>query len=281
MSPFALARRLRAGETVYAAWCMIGSPIIAETIAREGFAAVVLDAQHGLWDVASLIAGVGGVNHAEAAPMVRVPHGDFALVSRALDFGAEAIIAPMINSAADARHFVAAAKYPPLGERSWGPIRAMPLQGRTAPVDYMREANEGTLTLAMIETATALDNAEAIAATPGIDALFVGPYDLSIALSGGTAQDVHAPKVEQAIDRICAAAKKAGKIPGIYCRDVAGALAMAKRGFQFIVAGNDQTTLREATVAQLKGLKASRGDHCPRRPITHSESCPGLSRASR
>ena len=90
----------------------------------EGFAAVVLDAQHGLWDVASLIAGIGGVNHAEAAPMVRVPHGDFALVSRALDFGAEAIIAPMINSAADARHFVAAAKYPPLGERSWGPIRA-------------------------------------------------------------------------------------------------------------------------------------------------------------
>ena len=105
MSAFALARRLRAGETVYAGWCMIGSPIVAETIAREGFAAVVLDAQHGLWDVASLIAGIGGVNHAEAAPMVRVPHGDFALVSRALDFGAEAIIAPMINSAADARHF--------------------------------------------------------------------------------------------------------------------------------------------------------------------------------
>jgi 2-keto-3-deoxy-L-rhamnonate aldolase RhmA len=119
----------------------------------------------------------------------------------------------------------------------------------------MREANDGTLTLAMIETATALDNVDAIAALPGIDALFVGPYDLSIALSGGTAQDVHAPKVEQAIDRICAAAKKAGKIPGIYCRDVAGALAMAKRGFRFVVAGNDQTTLREATVAQLKGLK--------------------------
>src|ERR1044071_535265 len=138
---------------------MIGSPIVAETIAREGFAAVVLDAQHGLWDVASLIAGVGGVTHAEAAPMVRVPHGDFALVSRALDFGAEAIIAPMINSTADARHFVAAAKYPPLGERSWGPLRAMPLQSpRTAPVDYMREANDGTLTFAMIETAQALAN---------------------------------------------------------------------------------------------------------------------------
>ncbi len=257
MSAFALARRLRAGETVYAAWCMIPSPIVAETIAREGFAAVVLDAQHGLWDTAALIAGVGGLNHAESTPAVRVPLNDFALVSRALDFGAEAIIAPMINSAADAKQFAAAAKYPPLGERSWGPLRAMAMQGRTAPVDYMREANDGTLTFAMIETATALANVDAIAATPGIDALFIGPYDLATALSSGTAQDVDAPQVGQAIDKICAAAKKAGKISGIYCRDTRGALAMAKRGFRFIIAGNDQTTLREATVAQLKALKGN------------------------
>ncbi len=253
--PFALARRLRAGETIYGGWCMIGSPVVAETIAREGFAAVVLDAQHGLWDVPSLIAGAGAVNHAVAAPLVRVPHNDFALASRALDFGAEAIIAPMINNAADARQFAAAAKYPPLGERSWGPLRAMVLQGRTAPVDYLREANDGTLTFAMIETATALGNVDAIAATPGIDALFVGPYDLATALSAGTAQDVQAPQVEQAIDRICASAKKAGKIPGIYCRDAEGAVAMAKRGFRFIIAGNDLTTLRAATAAQLKALK--------------------------
>jgi 4-hydroxy-2-oxoheptanedioate aldolase len=216
---------------------------------------VVLDAQHGLWDTAALITGVGALNHAESTPVVRVPHDDFALVSRALDFGAEAIIAPMINSAADARHFAGAAKYPPLGERSWGPLRAMAMQGRTAPVDYMREANEGTLTFAMIETAHALDNVDAIAATAGIDALFIGPYDLATALSSGAAQDVDAPQVGQAIDKICAAAKKAGKIPGIYCRDTKGALAMAKRGFRFIVAGNDSTTLREATVAQLKALK--------------------------
>jgi len=254
-SPFALARRLNAGETVYGAWCMIGSAIVAETIAREGFAAVVLDAQHGLWETSSLITGIGAVNHGGAAPMVRVPLNDFALVSRALDFGAEAIIAPMINTAADARQFAAAAKYPPLGERSWGPLRAMVLQGRAAPVDYLREANDGTLTFAMIETATALGNVDAISATPGIDALFVGPFDLATALSGGTAQDVQAPQVEQAIDRICAAARKAGRIPGIYCRDAESAVGMAKRGFRFIIAGNDQTTLRAATAAQLKVLR--------------------------
>lgn len=253
--PFSIAKRLRAGETVFSAWCMIGSPIIAETIAREGFAAVVLDAQHGLWETASLIVGVGAVNHAGAAPLVRVPHSDFALVSRALDFGAEAIIAPMINSADDARHFAAAAKYPPLGERSWGPLRAMALQGQSNAVNYLREANEGTLTLAMIETAAALGNVDAIAATPGIDALFVGPYDLATTLSGGTAQDVQAPQIVQAIDKICVAAKKAGKIPGIYCSDAEGALAMVKRGFRFIAAGNDHTTLRAATAAQLKVLQ--------------------------
>ena len=130
----------------------------------------------------------------------------------------------MINSAADARQFAAAAKYPPLGERSWGPQRAMALQGKTAPVDYLREANDGTLTLAMIETPAALANVDAIAATPGIDALFIGPYDLSTALDGGKAQDVQAPEVERAIDQIGAAAKKAGKIPGIYCRDAERAL---------------------------------------------------------
>ena len=256
-TPFAFARRLRAGETVHAGWCMLGSPVVAETMAREGFPAVVLDAQHGLWDVGSLVTGIGAVNHAQAAPVVRVPLDDIALVSRALDFGAEAIIAPMINSAEDARRFAAAAKYPPLGERSWGPLRAMPLQSpRAAPVDYMREANDGTLTFAMIETAEALANVDAIAATPGIDALFVGPFDLSTALSEGKAQDPQAADVEQAIDRICAAAKKADKIPGIYCRDVEGALAMAKRGVRLVVAGNDGTTLRTATAAQLKALKA-------------------------
>ena len=256
MAAFALARALRAGDTVYASWCTLASPIVAETIAREGFAAVVLDIQHGLWDTTAIIAGIGALHHAGATPLVRVPVGDFAFVSRALDFGAEAIIAPMINTAADARAFAAVAKYPPLGERSWGPQRAMSLQSKTVTTEYLREANEGTLTLAMIETATALGNVDAIAATPGIDALFIGPYDLSTALSGGKAQDVQAPEVERAIDKICAAASKAGKIPGIYCANTDRALAMAKRGFRFITIGSDLGLLREGAAAQVKALKS-------------------------
>ncbi len=255
MAAFSLAGRLRAGETVFSAWCTLASPLAAETVAREGFAAVVLDVQHGLWDTAELIAGIGALHHARAAPVVRIPLNDFALVSRALDFGAEAIIAPMINSAGDARRFAGVAKFPPLGERSWGPQRALALQGHSGGVDYLREANEQTLTLAMIETPAALNVVDDIAATDGIDALFVGPYDLSTSLSAGSAQDVTAPEVEGAIDRICQAAQKAGKIPGIYCRDATRALAMAKRGFKFITIGSDLGIVREGAAEILKALK--------------------------
>lgn len=252
---FSVARRLRAGETVYGGWSGLASPIVAESIAREGFPAVVVDVQHGLWDTATAFAAITGINHAGAAPFLRVPLNDYAFVSRALDVGAEGIIAPMINTAEDARAFAAVAKFPPLGERSFGPHRAMMLQGRGVPTDYLREANEGTLTLAMIETPTALANVDAIAATPGIDALFIGPYDLSTSLSAGKAQDINAPEVEKAIDQIRAAADKAGKIPGIFCRDAERAKAMAKRGFRFVTVGNDLGFLRESASAALKALK--------------------------
>lgn len=257
MAAFSLARRLRAGETVLTAWCTLASPLAAEVIAREGFASVVLDIQHGLWDTASLIAGINALHHASAAAVVRVPLNDFAMVSRALDFGAEAIIAPMINDTSDARAFASAAKFPPRGERSFGPQRAMALQNRKVATDYLREANEETLTLAMIETPAALNNVNDIAENDGIDALFIGPYDLSTALSAGRAQDFSAPEVERAIDEICAAAKKAGKIPGIYCSNAKHALAMAKRGFRFIAVGSDLGILRAGAADVLKALKAS------------------------
>jgi 4-hydroxy-2-oxoheptanedioate aldolase len=260
VAAFALAKRLRAGETIYSGWCMMGSPIVAETIAREGFAAVVLDAQHGLWDTASLVAGIGALHHAGSAPIVRVPLAAFDMVSRALDFGAEAVIAPMINNATDASQFAAAAKYPPLGERSFGPPRAMMLQGQFAGADYLAAANDGTLTLAMIETPEALANVNAIAATPGIDALFIGPYDLATSLSSGKAQDINAPEVDKAIDTICAAALEAGKIPGIYCRDAARALDMAKRGFRYLTVGSDFSAVRDSVGASMKMLAATRGN---------------------
>ena len=188
---YSLARRLAAGETVYTGWCALPAPIIVETIAREGFVAVTIDQQHGLWDTAATAVAIAAIRAAGSAPVVRVPLGAFATASRSLDFGAEGIIAPMINTVADAKAFVSAAKFPPLGERSWGPTRAMTLAGISDAKQYLNEANAATVTLAMIETKTAMANLDAIAAVPGIDVLFVGPSDLSIGLTDGKELDPH------------------------------------------------------------------------------------------
>ncbi|MCC6775446.1 MAG: hypothetical protein IT537_02245 [Hyphomicrobiales bacterium] len=257
MTAFSLARRLRAGDTVLSGWCGLPYPIVTETIAREGYPAVTLDGQHGLWDPASVIAAVAAIRQGGAAPVVRVPVGEFATVSRALDFGAEAVIAPMINTAADARNYVSFAKFPPLGERSWGPHRATTLAGMPDQKVYLREANELTMTFAMIETRTALDNVEAIAAMPGIDALFLGPADLSIALSNGANVDPMAPDVDREIDRIAGAAKTAGKIMGAYCHTAERAAELAKRGVRFLAVGSDLAFLRAGAAAALKIAKGA------------------------
>src|ERR1700682_2821903 len=112
-----------------------------EATGREGFPAVTIDMQHGLWDITATVSAIAAIRQGGAAPVVRVPLGDFATASRALDFGAEGIIAPMINTAADARAFVAATKYPPLRERSWGPHGATILAEMADQKGYLNQGN--------------------------------------------------------------------------------------------------------------------------------------------
>ena len=254
---FSLASRLRAGETVHCAWCGLGAPIIAETIARAGFHAVALDGQHGLWDFAALRDAVVAIRSGGAAPLVRVALNDFGTVSRLLDLGCEGIIAPMINNAADARAFAAVAKYPPLGERSFGPMRAMTLAGIAGAKDYVGQANDNIVALAMIETREGLGNVEAIVATAGIDGLFLGPVDMALTLSGGQTLDGDAPDVDRALERIIKAAQGAGKIAGTYCVDAGRAAAFEKRGVRFFLIGSDSGFLQAGTAAALEALKRS------------------------
>jgi 4-hydroxy-2-oxoheptanedioate aldolase len=252
---YSLGRRLAAGETIYTGWCGLPEPVVAESLAREGFVAVTIDQQHGLWDTAATSTGIAAIRAGGAAPLVRIPLGSFAVASRCLDFGAEGIIAPMINTVADATAFVSATKYPPVGERSWGPMRAMTLAGLSDPKQYLAEANAATVTLAMIETKTAMANLDAIAAVPGLDVLFVGPSDLSIGLTDGAELDAHSATVEAALDKLVAACRKAGKIAGLYCANAERAVACAKRGFRFLAVGSDLGFLRAGAAAQLKVLK--------------------------
>jgi 4-hydroxy-2-oxoheptanedioate aldolase len=253
---FSLAARLRAGETVYTSWCSLASPIIVEIAAREGFAAVTLDGQHGLWTPDEVRLGVAAIRQGGGAPIVRIALEDFGSASRALDWSAEGIVAPMINNVADAKRFVGACKFPPVGERSWGPHRAMMLAGVSDMKAYLREANDNVVTIAMIETQEAMDNLDAIAAVPGIDVLFVGPSDLSITLTKGAELDPHSKIVEAANDKVLAACKKAGKIAGLYCATAERAVEVSKRGFRFCAVGNDLGFIRAAYANAAKVTKA-------------------------
>src|ERR1700759_4274413 len=131
----------------------------------------------------------------------------------------------------------------------------MTLAGVSDPKQYLNEANASTVTLAMIETRTAMANLAAIAAVPGIDVLFVGPSDLSIGLTDGKELDPHSKLVEDALDTLVAACQKAGKIAGLYCANAERASACAKRGIRFLAVGSDLGFLRAGTATQLKALK--------------------------
>jgi 4-hydroxy-2-oxoheptanedioate aldolase len=131
----------------------------------------------------------------------------------------------------------------------------MTLAGISDPKQYLNEANAATVTIAMIETKTAMANLDAIAATPGIDVLFIGPSDLSIALTDGRELDPHSSTVEAANDKLVAACRKAGKIAGLYCANAERAVACAKRGFRFLAVGSDLSIFRSGIAAQIKALK--------------------------
>ena len=139
-----LASRLAAGETLFTAWSGVPDALTVEILAAQAFDAVTLDMQHGGHHEDSVLRGLLPVLRAGKHALVRIPVGRFDMASRALDFGAEAVIAPMVNSVDDARRFAAAMKYPPVGERSWGPTYAFPRHGKGDFADWLRDINART-----------------------------------------------------------------------------------------------------------------------------------------
>jgi 4-hydroxy-2-oxoheptanedioate aldolase len=247
---------LRARGTCLTAWMATPEPLLAENAARVGFDCVTLDMQHGLHDPASVMRGIGAVALGGVPALVRIPVGDFAMASRALDMGASAIIAPMINSAADARAFAAAAKYPPVGERSWGPVRAMQLSGVTDGRAYLRSANDEILTFAMIETRAAVEALDEILAVPGIDAVFIGPSDLSIALSDGADVDPMREDNQQTAADILRRARLAGKFVGIFASTAAQAKTYRGLGYDLVALGTDGMYFRLGASTMLAEARA-------------------------
>ena len=250
-----LRKRLDAGETLYTAWSAIPDPLVAEFLARAGFDAVTLDMQHGCHSTESVMRGVPAVMLAGKPAIVRIPVGRFDMASRALDFGAAAVIAPMVNSLADARLFAAAMKFPPVGERSWGPTRVLGLRGEKDPQAYLEAANGDTLAIAMIETRAALAVLDEILGLPGIDGVFVGPSDFSIAWSGGKRIDPGNGDMLKGAADVAEKTRKAGKIPCTLAITGEAARKFRDMGFRLIALGSDFGYLTAGAAALLQASK--------------------------
>ncbi|MGF1527766.1 MAG: HpcH/HpaI aldolase/citrate lyase family protein [Candidatus Competibacterales bacterium] len=242
----------RRGECIVNGWMILPSPELAEIMGQLPFDALCLDLQHGLMDYGAAL----GMLRAAGSRLplgCRVPWNEPAMVMKMLDVGCLAIIAPMVNDPTEAKAFVGACRYPPVGYRSWGPTRAQLALGK----DYGQWANDQVVTLAMIETQAGLENVEAIAAVEGLDALYIGPADLALSLGHPPLPVPTAPEVLAAIDRILKAARAAGKVAGIHCGSPAMLREMRRRGFQFVTLYSEALFF---TQAMAQALAEARGD---------------------
>jgi 4-hydroxy-2-oxoheptanedioate aldolase len=250
---FQVRKRLSTGEPFIFPWLGMPGASQAAFYARQGFAAVALDLQHGTIDNGEAARMVSAINAAGSPAVVRVLWNDPGLIGFALDMGAAAVIVPMVNSVDQAKAVVKAAKYPPLGQRSWGGYTMLQASGVSAG-DYLKQANSELLVFAMIETQEALDLVDEIAAVPGLDGLFVGPSDLSIALSKGAKIDRLGEATLQAMKKVAAACAANGLVAGAFAGTQDGVVAYRKLGFQFLAGPTDGDGIRGASEGFLKGF---------------------------
>jgi 2-keto-3-deoxy-L-rhamnonate aldolase RhmA len=224
-----LRRRLERGDTLGALWLSLGSVAIVELAARAAPDAIVLDLQHGLWDRAGMEHAIGVVP-AEIPVLVRVAENSPNAIAQALDAGAEGIIVPLVESAAAAARAVAAARYPPAGERSGGGIRPL-----AHFVDYVGAAGK-IIVAVMIETVAGLAGVAEIAATPGVDLVFIGTGDLALSL--GTFPDSDT-RHEAACAAVLAACRAQPVPCGIFTASSEAASARRAQGYRLVVTAND------------------------------------------
>jgi 4-hydroxy-2-oxoheptanedioate aldolase len=224
-----LKSHFAAGGTAVNGWCAIPSPVTAEIMGRAGFDTVTVDLQHGLIDYQIALTMLQVLQGLPAPVMARVPWNEPGIIMKCLDAGFSGIICPMINTATDARRLVEAARYAPLGGRSFGPTRANLVHGPS----YARTANQKVLLLAMIETAEALSNLDEILKVEGIDGVYVGPSDLGLSLGFEPTLEPTASAVLDAISAIMSRARAADRIAGVHTGSPAMVTAMLRAGFHF------------------------------------------------
>lgn len=232
-------------------WLAIANSFSAETMAHQGWDTLTIDLQHGVVDYPAMVGMLQAISTTATVPIVRVPWLEPGIIMKTLDAGAYGVICPMVNTREEAQRFVAYTSYAPKGTRSFGPVRALLYGG----ADYPAQANETIVRFAMIETAQALDNLDAILSVEGLDAIYIGPSDLSLALGCKPTFDDVEPKVAQAIDHILARAQAHGVKAGIHNGRPDVARARIAKGFRFVTVGSDARLLAagsQQTLAEMR-----------------------------
>ena len=240
---------MQAGLPVYGISSSLGSPVLTEMFAYSGIDWVLVDTQHGSFSQDTINGALMAVSRSPATAVARVARNDYTLIGRLLDEGALGIIVPMIDTPEQAQEVAMACRFPPVGKRSLGYGRA-----GSYGDDYISSINDELFVAVQIESALAVENAEAIMATDGIDGCWIGPADLAASMGIDPDKSAGDPRQEEAIARVLEACRNTGKIPGFAAWNPEDALQRAEQGFQFLTCGIDVTYINEAakqTVAKL------------------------------
>jgi 4-hydroxy-2-oxoheptanedioate aldolase len=230
-----LRRIWKDGGAAVNGWLAIPNGFSAETMAHQGWDSLTIDLQHGVVDYPAMVGMLQAISTTETVPVVRVPWLEPGILMKALDAGAYGVICPMVNSREDAERLVAYTHYAPRGMRSFGPVRASLYGG----ADYPKQANDTVVVFAMIETAAALERIDEILSVPGLDAIYIGPSDLSLSLGCTPVLDDIEPRAQAAVEHILARAQAHGVIAGIHNGTPETALKRIAMGFRYVTVSSD------------------------------------------
>ena len=243
--------KLRAGEACLGSFLGLGSPNVAELMACAGFDWLVIETEHNALDTAQVQHMLMAMNGTDTVPIVRIPSAEPTHIQRALDIGAMGILVPLIKTPQEAEAIVAATRYPPQGKRSYGPLRAE--RYTFDRKDYMQRANEQIVVMLIIETREAVENLEAIAAVPGVDALFLGPFDLCLSM-GLNPLEMPLPEVDAVVERMLQIHRETGVAAGVGTGNPADLPTLREQGFTMIAYGPDYGLLADAARAGLSAF---------------------------
>jgi 4-hydroxy-2-oxoheptanedioate aldolase len=248
--------RLRAlwksGGAAINGWLAIPNGFASEVMAHQGWDSLTIDVQHGVVDYQAMVQMLQAISTTDTVPLVRAPWLEPGILMKILDAGSYGVICPMVNTREDAQKLVAYTSYAPRGARSFGPVRALYYGG----ADYPTHANDTIVRFAMIETAQALDNLDDILSVEGLDAIYIGPSDLSLSLGCTPTFDDLDPKAAQAVDHILERAKAHGVVAGIHNGRADVALARIAKGFQFVTVSSDARLIAAGSQQILSAMRS-------------------------